>query len=70
MRNLTAPIVSEVGTITVRGQDFHAQRISYGTQVHIHVFRKGELHRHGLVFTSEREYSHWKAHLGAQRELF
>lgn len=70
MRNLTNPIVSEVGTVTVRGQDFHAQTISYGSQVNIHVFRKGELHRHGLVFTSQREYEHWKGHLGAQRELF
>ena len=70
MRNFTQPTIKEQGTVTVRGQDFHLQTISYGTQVHIHVFRKGELHRHGLVFTSEREYAHWKGHLGAQRELF
>ena len=70
MRNFTQPIIKEQGTITVRGQDFHLQTISYGTQTHIHVFRKGELHRHGLVFTSEREYAHWKGVLGAQRELF
>ena len=70
MRNFTQPIITEVGTVTVRGQDFIAQRITYGTQQHIHVFRKGELHRHGLVFTSEREYAHWKGVLGAQRELF
>jgi hypothetical protein len=70
MRNLNTPIVSEQGTVTVRGQDFHLQTISYGTQAHIHVFRKGELHRHGLVFTSQREYQMWKTQLGAQRELF
>jgi len=70
MRNLNNPIVSEQGTVTVRGQDFHVQSISYGTQRHIHVFRKGELHRHGLVFTGQREYEMWKTQLGAQRELF
>lgn len=70
MRNLTNPTLSEQGTVTVRGQDFHVQTIAYGSLQHTHVFRKGELHRHGLVFTSQREYNHWKAHLGAQRELF
>jgi hypothetical protein len=34
------------------------------------VWRKAELHRHGLVFTSQREYEMWKTQLGAQRELF
>lgn len=70
MRNLTTPTITEVGIITVRGQDFHVQRITYGTLQHINVFRKGELHRHGLVFTTRREYDHWRSHLGAQRELF
>jgi hypothetical protein len=70
MRNLTNPIVSEKGTVTVRGQDFHLQTISYGSRHHIHVFRKAELHRHGLVFTSQREYDLWRSQLGAQRELF
>ena len=70
MRNFTQPTIKEQGTVTVRGQDFHLQTITYGTQTHIHVFRKGELHRHGLVFISEREYAHWKGVLGAQRELF
>lgn len=70
MRNLTTPIVSEQGIINVRGQDFHVQLIAYGSQQHVHVFRKGELHRHGLVFTSQREYAMWKGQLGAQRELF
>jgi len=70
MRNLCNPIVSEKGTIEVRGQAYHLQTISYGSQTHIHVWRKAELHRHGLVFTSQREYDLWKSQLGAQRELF
>ena len=70
MRNLINPIVSEKGTVTVRGQDFHLQTISYGSRHHVHVFRKAELNRHGLVFTSQREYEMWKHTLGAQRELF
>jgi hypothetical protein len=70
MRNLCNPIVSEKGTIEVRGQAYVLQTISYGSRHHIHVFRKRELHRHGLVFTSQREYDLWKSQLGAQRELF
>jgi len=70
MRNLTNPIVSEQGTVEVRGQEYHLQTISYGSQQHVHVFRKGALHRHGLVFQSQREYRLWQAQLGAQRELF
>jgi hypothetical protein len=70
MRNLINPIVSERGTVEVRGQAYHLQTISYGTQAHVHVWRKAELHRHGLVFTTQREYEQWKAQLGAQRELF
>lgn len=70
MRNLTSPTVSEKGTIEVRGQCYHLQTISYGSRHHIHVFRKAELHRHGLVFTTQREYDLWRSQLGAQRELF
>ena len=64
------PIVSEKGIIDIRGQEYHLQTISYGSQHHVHVFRKAELHRHGLVFTSQREYEMWRSQLGAQRELF
>ena len=70
MRNLINPIVSEQGVINVRGQEYHLQTISYGSRHHVHVFRKAELQRHGLVFTSQREYDLWKTQLGAQRELF
>ena len=70
MRNLINPIVSEKGIINVRGQEYHLQTISYGSRHHVHVFRKAELQRHGLVFTSQREYEQWKAQLGAQRDLF
>lgn len=70
MRNLTNPIIKDLGTVTTRGQDYYVQTISYGSQQHVHVFRKGELHRHGLVFQSQREYRLWQAQLGAQRELF
>lgn len=70
VRNLTQPILRDHGTITVRGQDYYLQTLDYGTQRHVHVFRKGELHRHGLVFMSQRDYEYWRSHLGAQRELF
>jgi hypothetical protein len=70
MRNLITPTLSEKGTIEVRGQSYHLQTLSYGSHHHVHIFRKAELHRHGLVFTSQREYEMWRSQLGAQRELF
>ena len=70
MRNLTTPVLVELGTFQVRGQDYHAQRLRYGTHYSVHVFRKGELHRHGLVFQTEAAYLQWRKQLGAQRELF
>lgn len=70
MRNLTQPVMRDHGIVTVRGQDYYLQTFDYGTQCHVHIFRKGELHRHGLVFSGWREYDHWRKHLGAQRELF
>lgn len=69
MRNLTQPVVIELGTFQVRGQDYHAQRIRYGTHYSVNIFRKGELHRHGLVFQTEAAYLQWRKQL-AQRELF
>ncbi len=70
MRNLTTPVLVELGTFQVRGQDWHAQRLRYGTHYSVHIFRKGELHRHGLVFQTEAQYEQWRKQLGAQRELF
>ena len=70
MRNLTTPTIVELGTFQVRGRDWHAQRIRYGTHYSVHIFRKGELHRHGLVFQTEAQYEQWRKQLGAQRELF
>jgi hypothetical protein len=66
---LNQPIVKETGILSLRGQDYHHQVISYGSRHHIHVFRKGELHRHGLVFTSQAEYQHWLKGLGKQLDL-
>ena len=66
----TQPTVKEVGILSLRGQDYHCQQITYGTRHHIHVFRKGELHKHGLVFTTQAEYQHWLKGLGKQLELF
>lgn len=54
------PIIEELGTINLKGQDFSAQRLSYGSRQHIYIFRKGELHRHGLVFQSHADYEAWK----------
>lgn len=63
MRNLTTPTIVELGTFEVRGQDWHAQRIRYGTHYSVYVFRKGELHRHGLVFKTEAAYLQWRKQL-------
>ena len=64
------PAIKDIGTFNVFGQDYHCQRISYGTRRYIHVFRKGELHKHGLVFANQTEYEWWKQRLGKQLELF
>jgi len=68
MRNLTQPTLVELGTIQVRGQDWHVQRIRYGTHHSVHVFRKGELHRHGMVFQTQAQYEAWRTTL-KQTEL-
>ena len=60
MRNLIQPTITELGTLTLRGRDYHVQRISYGSRYNVHVFRKGELHRHGLVFETQAAYEAWK----------
>ena len=60
MRNLTQPTIVELGTVEVRGQDWHVQRIRYGTHYSVHIFRKGELNRHGLVFQTQADYETWK----------
>lgn len=70
MRNLINPTLVDLGTLAVRGQDWHIQRIRYGTHYAVHVFRKGELHRHGLVFQTEAQYEAWKRQLGSQSDLF
>lgn len=68
MRNLTQPTLVELGIIQVRGQDWHVQRIRYGTHYAVHVFRKGELHRHGMVFQTQAQYEAWRTTL-KQTEL-
>ena len=70
MRNLTQPTISDIGTLEVRGRDYIIQRYAYGPHHMVHVFRKGELHRHGMVFQTEAEYEAWKHQLGAQLALF
>ena len=70
MRNLTQPLIADIGIVEVRGQDWHVQRLRYGTHYAVHVFRKGQLHRHGLVFQTEAQYEQWKAQLRGQMSLF
>jgi len=70
MRNLTQPLIADIGTVEVRGQDYYVQRLRYGTHYSVHVFRKGELHRHGMVFQTEAQYEQWKAQLRGQGDLF
>ena len=69
MRNLTQPTLVDIGTVEVRGQDWHVQRLRYGTHYSVHIFRKGELHRHGMVFQTEAQYNQWKAQLRGQMSL-
>jgi hypothetical protein len=64
------PPIKDIGTFTHLGQDYHCQRITYGSRRYVHVFRKGELHKHGLVFATQAEYNLWKQGLGKQLELF
>ena len=59
MRNLIQPIVKEHGTITRGGFDYHYQTISYGSQHHVHVFRKQAPHTRGLVFLNTQDYIAW-----------
>lgn len=70
MKNLFQPVLTDLGTLTLRGQDFVAQRLSYGSQHHTYIFRKAQIHRHGQTFSGQREYNLWRSQLGAQRELF
>lgn len=60
MRNLIQPTITELGTLTLRGRDYHVQRISYGSRYNVHVFKKGQLHKHGLVFETQAAYDAWK----------
>ena len=60
MRNFIQPIIKEIGTITIRGRDYHMQTISYGSQHQVHVFRKGALHLRGMVFETQALYEQWR----------
>lgn len=60
MRNLIQPIIKEIGTVTRGGMEYHYQTISYGTNHHIHVFRKQAPHLRGMVFESVQDYVRWK----------
>jgi hypothetical protein len=60
MRSFIQPIIKEVGTITIRGRDYHMQTISYGSNNHVHIFRKGALHLSGMVFETQLAYDQWK----------
>lgn len=67
MRNIINPTIVELGTITkASGQEYHAQRIRYGTHHSIYVFRKGALNKRGLVFQTEADFEQWKAHARQQ----
>ena len=68
MRNLIQPVIKEHGTITRGGFDYHYQTISYGSQHHVHVFRKQAPHKRGLVFLNTQDYIAW-LHNNAQQNL-
>lgn len=70
MRNLIQPTLVELGTITrASGQEYHVQRLRYGTQHSVYVFRKGELHKRGMVFQTESDFEQWKQQV-RQQNLF
>lgn len=68
MRNIIQPTLVELGTITrASGQEYHVQRLRYGTHHSVYIFRKGELNKRGTVFHTEAEFEQWKAHVRAKQ---
>ena len=59
MRNLFQPVIKEIGIITRGGFDYHYQTISYGSEHHIHVFRKKAPEKRGIVFQSRKAFEEW-----------
>jgi hypothetical protein len=60
MAELIQPKIKEIGVITRGGFDYHYQTISYGSQHHIHVFRKRAPEKRGVVFTSQQAFEEWR----------
>jgi len=60
MAELIQPKIKEIGVITRGGFDYHYQTISYGSQHHIHVFRKRAPEKRGVVFTSRQAFEEWR----------
>lgn len=53
------PTIAEIGTYTVRGQDYHCQRLMYGAKHTVLVLRKTLVHKHGHTFTGQRACDAW-----------
>jgi len=60
MRNLIQPIIKEIGTIERGGFEYHYQKISYGSNHHVHVFRKRAPEKRGIVFASQQAFEEWR----------
>lgn len=70
MRNLTTPTIVELGIVTkANGQEYHAQRLRYGTHHSVYVFRKGALQKRGMVFQTEAQFEDWKREQRGQLSL-
>ena len=59
MAELIQPKIKEIGVITRGGFDYHYQTIRYGSQHHIHVFRKRAPEKRGVVFESRKAFEEW-----------
>ena len=60
MAELIQPKIREIGVITRGGFDYHYQTISYGSQHHIHVFRKRAPEKRGIVFATQQAFEEWR----------
>lgn len=70
MRNFIQPTIVELGIVTkANGQEYHAQRLRYGTHYSVYIFRKGALQKRGLVFQSEAQFENWKREQRGQLSL-
>jgi hypothetical protein len=72
MRNLNAPRIKSVGTVTLGVTDYE---LSYyypdgGSQYIVYVYKKGALHQRGLTFSTDHAFQSWLNKQPKQLDLF